>query len=83
MFAPERVEGAVEDRDLFLAMDEQRAAGVIHLVARAEIDMPERVDHVEQPASVDVDARVPQDASEDQQVVEEVRHRLRIRSRAR
>ena len=56
-------------------MDEQRAAGVIDLVARAEVDVSERLDDIEQATGMDVDARAPQDAAEDQQVIEETGHR--------
>ena len=68
VLAPEGVEGDVEDRNLFLAMDEQRAARVIDLVACAEVHVPERLDDIEQAAAMDVDARAPQEAAEDQQV---------------
>ena len=56
-------------------MDEQRPARVIHLVARAEVHLFERFDDVEQTTGMDVDAGAPQDASEDQQILEESRHR--------
>jgi hypothetical protein len=72
VFAPERGEGPVEHRHLFLAMHEQRTAGVIHLVACAEVHMSERLDDVEQASSMDVDAGAPQDAAKDQQVIEEM-----------
>ncbi len=45
--APEGCERPVEDRDLFLAMDEERTACVIHLVACAEIHMPECLNDVQ------------------------------------
>ena len=83
VFAPEGRERPVEDRDLFLAMDEQRTARVIHLVACAEVHMSERLDDVEQTPGMDVDARAPQDAAEDQQVIEETGHRPSLVSRPR
>ncbi len=71
VFAPERAERPVENRYLFPAMDEQRTARVIHLVACAEVPMSKRLDDVEQASSMDVDAGAPQDAAKDQQVIEE------------
>src|SRR6478736_7352422 len=75
VLAPEGGEGDVEERNLFVAMDEQRAARVIDLAAFPEVHVPECVDDVEQATAVDVDARAPQEAAEDQQVIEETGHR--------
>jgi hypothetical protein len=71
VFAPEGGERTVENRHLFPAVDEQRAARVIHLVACAEVHVFEGLDDVEQTAAMDVDARAPEDAAKDQQVIEE------------
>ena len=59
-------------RESLVAMDEQRAAGVIDLVARAEIDVLQRLDDVEHASGVDVEAGAPQQAAEDQQVLEQM-----------
>ena len=75
VLAPEGGEGDVEERNLFVAMDEQRAARVIDLAAFAEVHVPERIDDIEQATAMDVDARAPQEAAEDQQVIEETGHR--------
>ena len=56
MRAPEHVERAIEHRELIVTMHEERAAGVIDLVARAEIDVLQRVRHVDQTADMHVDA---------------------------
>ena len=64
-----------------MAMDEQCAAGVIHLIARGKFDMSERFDDVEQSPRLNVDARAPQHPAEDQKVVEEERHRRPSRAR--
>ena len=55
-------------------MDEQGAAGVVDLVARAEVDVSERRDQIQQPPGMDVEAGGAQDAPERQQVVEEGGH---------
>ena len=52
---PERLERAIEDRQILVTVHEQRAARVIDLVARGEIDMLQRLDDVEQTAGVHVD----------------------------
>ena len=56
VLAPEGRERPVEDHDLVLAMDEQRPACVVHLVARAEADVSERLEDVEQTPGMDFDA---------------------------
>ena len=66
--APEPLEGSIEDLELFMAMDEQRPARVIHLVAFAEIEIPKRLDNIEEPARMNVDPRATEDAAELQQV---------------
>jgi hypothetical protein len=53
---PEHIERAIENRQLIVTMDEERAAGVIDLIARGEIDVLQRIGHVDQPADVHVDA---------------------------
>src|SRR6187551_4082371 len=75
VLAPEGLEGDVEERNLLVAMDEQRAARVIDLAAFPEVHVPERIDDIEQATAMDVDARAPQEAAEDQQVIEETGHR--------
>jgi hypothetical protein len=81
VFAPEGRERPVEERNLFLAMDEQRTACVIHLVACAEVHMSKRLDEVEQTPGMDVDACAPQDAPKDEQVIEKTGHRPGHRAR--
>src|SRR4029453_14362191 len=66
--APEPLEGSIEDLELFMAMDEQRPARVIHLTAFAEIEMSKRLDDVEEPARMNVDPRAAEDAAKSQHV---------------
>ena len=72
MRAPEHVERAIENRELIVAMHEKRAAGVIDLVARAEIDVRQRARHVDQTADVHVDPGAPQQPAEDDEIMLEV-----------
>ena len=69
---PERRERAVEDRHLIVTLDEQRAAAVIHLVARAEIHVSERVNQIGEASRVNRKTRPPEDTAEDENVVYEV-----------
>ena len=73
MRAPEPVERAIEDRQLIVPVHQQRATRVIHLVARSEIHVLQRVRDVDHPPDVHVDRRAQQPA-EDDQVVLEARH---------
>jgi hypothetical protein len=75
MVAPESCKGTIEDRELFAAMDQQGAERLMHLVRRGEIDVRQRFYNIKQAPGLDVDARTPEDAAKDQQVVEEERHR--------
>jgi len=63
--APEQIERAIENRQLIVSMDEERAAGVIHLIARGEIDVLQRVGDVDQSADVDVDPGAAEQPAED------------------
>jgi hypothetical protein len=74
MIAPEGRKRQIENRHVILAMDEERAADVIHVVASAEVDVPERFDELREASGVNLEPGPPQDAAEDQQVVEEARH---------
>ena len=76
MRAPELVERVIEDRELIVTMHKKRAAGVIDLVARAEIDVLQRVGHVDQTSDVHVDPGAPQQPAEDDEIMLEVGHRL-------
>jgi hypothetical protein len=53
-------------------MDEQRPACMEHIVPGAEVDLLQRGRHVEHAAGVHVDAEMPQQASEDDQIRQEV-----------
>jgi hypothetical protein len=68
---PERLEGTIEDRQIFVPMDEQRAAGVVDLVADPDIDVLQRLGDVEHAPRVDVEPEAPQQAAEREQVGEE------------
>ena len=58
MRAPEHVERAIEDRELIVTMHEERAAGVIDLVAQAEIDVLQRpVTSIRRPTCTSIPAR--------------------------
>jgi hypothetical protein len=67
---PEGCKRPIERRDLFGAMDEQRPARVIHLVARRQIHISEPLDNVEEAPGMNIDASEAEKASEDQQVIE-------------
>jgi hypothetical protein len=73
--APEGGEGDIEERDLFVAMNEQRAACVIDLAPVAEIHVPECIDDIEEATAMNVETCAPQEAAEDEQVVEQTGHR--------
>ena len=53
-------------------MDEQRAAGVVDLVALADVDVLERLGDVQHAAHVHVEAERPQQPAEDEQVLDEM-----------
>ena len=74
VIAPEGRKRQIENGNLILAMDEECAADVIHVVAGAEVDIPERFDQLREASGVNLEPCQPQDAAEDQQVVEEARH---------
>ena len=67
---PERLEGTIEDRQVLVPMDEQRAAGVVDLVANADVDVLQRLGDVQHPPRVDVEPEAPQQAAEREQVGE-------------
>ena len=71
MRAPESGEGSIEDWKLLVTMNQQCTAGVMHLVACAEVDMPKGVDDIQQTPWMHVDAGPPQQAAEEQQVIEQ------------
>ena len=54
----------VEHRDLLVAVDEQRAARVVDLVARGEVHVPSASTTSSMRPGMDVDAGAPQDAAE-------------------
>src|SRR5881394_3875594 len=72
---PEDRKRQIEDRHLVLAMDEKRAARVIHVLACAEVDIAQRFDELREASGMHVEPGAAQDAAEDQQVVEETRHK--------
>ena len=72
--APKGRKDPIEDRKLFVMVDEKRAAGVIHLVSCGEIDVPQRFHHIQHAAWLDIDTCAPEETSEKQQVVDERRH---------
>ncbi len=74
MVAPESRKHAIEDRNLILTMDEKGAACVVDVVPGAKIHMAEGIQQVEQTPRMDVDARPPQKAPENEQVIEQVGH---------
>jgi hypothetical protein len=71
MRPPEGIEGDVEDRDLILAVDEQRTGRVIDLFSRIEVHVRERLDDVGRATGVRVDAGSLEQAAEGQQILEE------------
>src|SRR6185436_10999951 len=71
--APERIECAIENRNLLRPVNDERTARVIDLVSRRQIDVGQRVDHVEHPAGMDVDAPAPQHTAEHDQIIEKLR----------
>jgi hypothetical protein len=69
--APECVEGAVEGRQVVMAMHQQRATGVKDLVPRREHDVLQRLGDVEQAADMHLQPERPQQPPEDEQVLEQ------------
>src|SRR6476620_1746072 len=75
MCPPEGIEGDVEDRDLIVAVDEQRTARVIDLVSRVEVHVCERLNDVGRATGVGVDAGSLEQAAEGQQILEKAHAR--------
>src|SRR5262245_40818776 len=71
---PERVECLVEHRQVVATVHEQCAAGVVHSVAAAEIDVLERFDHVHEAPDVHLQSERTQEASEQENVCDQVWH---------
>ena len=69
--------------EVLVPVHEQRPARVVDLVTRGDIDVLQRLGHVEQPSDVHLEAEAPPQAAEDQQVVDEARHLLMPSRRAR
>ena len=74
MLTPELVEREVEHGQLLGAMNEQRAAGVEHLVAHPEVHVTQGFDDIDHPPRVDVDPDAPKEPAEEKEVIEEARH---------
>jgi hypothetical protein len=55
-------------------MDKQTAARVVHVLAPADVDVLQRIDHIQEPARMHVEAEAPQQAAEDDEVGEETGH---------
>ncbi len=72
--APERVERAIERREVVAAMDEERAARVVHVLAGADVHVLQRLGDVKQAPHVHLEAQRAEQAAEDEQVVEEGGH---------
>ena len=53
---------------------QQRAACQMHVGARADVDVLERLGQVEQPADMHVESEAAQQAPEDRQVVDKTGH---------
>ena len=73
---------SIEVGEVFVALDQQRAAARLHVVADAEVDVLQRFGGVDQPARIDVQAGRPQQPTERDQVVEDgtTRHARAISS---
>jgi hypothetical protein len=74
MSTPEHFEGAIEGCELILPVHEQRAARVIHLVPRSQVDVLQGLGDVDDPPDVDVDAEPSKQTPEDDQVVRQLGH---------
>jgi hypothetical protein len=70
--APEQIKCAIEDREVFAAMNEQRPARVVHLIARADVYVRKRLEDIEHAAHVDVEAGRAQEPPKHEQVLGEV-----------
>ena len=68
----ELTEDAIEDRKVFVAMNEQRPQGVVHLVANSEIDLRQRFEGVEHATGVDIEASGAQPAAECKQILVQI-----------
>lgn len=74
LLAPERVERAVEYGEVFSTMDEQGAARVVHVLARTDVDMLQRLGDVEEAPDVHLHAERPQQPAEDEDICQEGSH---------
>jgi hypothetical protein len=66
--APESLECTIENLELLVAMKQKRAACVVDIASLAKVHVPERLNHVEQTARMDVDADATQGTAKLQQV---------------
>ena len=74
VLAPERVERAVEHREVVATMHQQRAARVVHVLARADVHVLQGLGDVEEAPDVHLHAERAQQPAEDENVAEEGSH---------
>jgi hypothetical protein len=70
--APEQLEGAVERRQVLVPMHQQRPAGMVDVIARAEVDVLQRLADVQHASHVDLEAQRSQQPPEDEQIGQEL-----------
>ena len=68
MLTPERIERPIEDREILTTVHEQRATGVVHRLALAEIDVLQSVNDVEDTPDVHLEPEHTQEAPEQENV---------------
>src|SRR4051812_12145440 len=74
MVPPEEGKREIEQRHLLVPADEERAARLIHILTRREVDIGQRFDELRHAPRVNRNARAPKNAGKDQQVVEQTGH---------
>ena len=65
MDSPERVERAIEDGQLLVPVDQQRAARVIDVLTVADVDVLQLIGDVEQTPRVHVETKAAEQPAED------------------
>ena len=71
MVAPEGIKNLAKNSELLVPLDEERAAGMEHLVTRVEIDVRESLGQIEDASNGNIEAHAPQQASKDDEVLDE------------
>jgi hypothetical protein len=68
---PEQVEGPIEPLEVFVPVDEDRPEGVLEIVARAEADVFDSADHIEESAGMNVEADLTEELRELEKIMKQ------------